>query len=572
MDAILLSVVCFATLVLVPRTLPVLRGPLQHGIPIFAGARWITAALIVCAMPLMGLWWKAVIPVWLATALTIPWLAAMSLASVEALARLVWPMGQGVAEPRWVAGMRLAAIGYGWVGACWLLAWAADMSVLGFSGIQNLLTAVHFHYAGFGACAAAALLWRHVRPAEKLLFTVTCTLLVTGIASVAVGITVAEHYSVRWPEIGSAWLTSGAVWALAGFLLRISGRVPGTWRSWALTISAMCGLLAGTMSAWYSLRGFQALDEGLLNLMVRVHGLVHAFGFVGLALLALPWPVGTSHPATLLPFSRLAAGARVGPEWFTRKGLLDDQKTASGLTDHFGDYASATLPAGDIHAEVAHFYDRTAYTQLRVVARWHGWLAWGGRIWAAMARRTGQLALPLDTDRPEQIRSQIVPLRDAADGRLGVRGWVRTRMTERGEEAIYVAAYATQQCEGRPYMNIAFPLPGGTMTSVLRVDATSGTRPDKPDGVLLTTLPDAAEPRGQQGVFAVIPARRKVIRLPLDETIVVWPAPAENWKSSFRFGEQFPNDPPTLLAVHDMWIFGWPYLRLEYWIRTDAGK
>ena len=121
-------------------------------------------------------------------------------------------------------------------------------------------------------------------------------------------------------------------------------------------------------------------------------------------------------------------------------------------------------------------------------------------------------------------------------------------------------------------MNIAFPLLGGTMTSVLRVDATSGARPDKPAGVLLTTLPDAAEPRGQQGVFAVIPGWRKVIRLPLDETIVVWPAPAENWKSSFRFGEQFPDDPPTLLAVHDMWIFGWPYLRLEYWIHTDSEK
>ena len=56
-------------------------------------------------------------------------------------------------------------------------------------------------------------------------------------------------------------------------------------------------------------------------------------------------------------------------------------------------------------------------------------------------------------------------LDDARDGRTNVRAWVRW-YADTGE-AIYAAAYATHALGSQVYMNIAFPLPLGNLTSIL---------------------------------------------------------------------------------------------------------
>jgi hypothetical protein len=106
-------------------------------------------------------------------------------------------------------------------------------------------------------------------------------------------------------------------------------------------------------------------------------------------------------------------------------------------------------------------------------------------------------------------------------------------------EAIYIAAYSSHARDGHRAMNIAFPLPWSNMTSILRMDL----RDD--GGVSLTTLPRDEARDGDQGVYLVVSGRG--LRLPLDETIDVWA-----------------NADGSLGAIHDMWIFGIRYLRLDY--------
>ena len=102
-------------------------------------------------------------------------------------------------------------------------------------------------------------------------------------------------------------------------------------------------------------------------------------------------------------------------------------------------------------------------------------------------------------------------------------------------------------------MNIAFPLPLGNLTSILRLEtlAVGGN----PDGVLLTTLPAPGQP-GDEGVYFA--NRLLPVRLPFDETIRVWPVPlgGEDDRRA-RVGA-------TVAARHDVWLFGIRFLTLHY--------
>jgi hypothetical protein len=173
--------------------------------------------------------------------------------------------------------------------------------------------------------------------------------------------------------------------------------------------------------------------------------------------------------------------------------------------------------------------------------------------------------LPLTAETGEDhIESVIVPLKDSEDGRINVRGWIRTYSNT--GEAVYVAAYAHHSFEGQTYMNIAFPLPGGNLTSILRLEAMGGHRGAK--GIVLTTFP-TREFTGDEGVYLALFSAR--LRLPFNETIRVWTP-------------SMPEVPPelrpqgagnvTVVARHEVWLFGVKFLTLDYFIfpTETAGK
>jgi len=107
-------------------------------------------------------------------------------------------------------------------------------------------------------------------------------------------------------------------------------------------------------------------------------------------------------------------------------------------------------------------------------------------------------------------------------------------------------------------MNIAFPLPGGNLASILRPENHGN------DGIVLTSHAHPIRP-GQEGVYfasALLP-----IRLPINETIFVWNAD----------GSDAPKDlmsrcGPTTGAVarHKVWLVGVHILTLDYAIDRES--
>lgn len=79
-------------------------------------------------------------------------------------------------------------------------------------------------------------------------------------------------------------------------------------------------------------------------------------------------------------------------------------------------------------------------------------------------------------------------------------------------------------------------------------------------GLLLTTL--ASDPPGDQGVYLVTPWLP--LRLPVNETIRVWPAGDPDAAVPASAGA-------TVVARHDVWVLGLPALSLDYVI-TPAGR
>ena len=447
------------------------------------------------------------------------------------------------------------------VGGAWAFAYVNDLTVMGFGGLQSLLTAAHFHYAGFGACVVAGLVGRALpsRGRVRALYVPATLGMMSGVALLAAGI-------AAWPplERAAAWVVAASLVSLG---LLVAGLAAGSGPGLARALLALAGLstlFSGAMAAWFSATGFARAGYEELSTMVAWHGLVNALGFVGLGLLGLRLlrPPSRAAPGAL-PLSRLSGGGRaIGPGFFARAGAEDPGGSVTGLMDDLGAYAREGFDARAIDAAVRSFYEDTRAWTLYVSPEWRPGWSLAGRAWRSIARRMDQLNLPWDRAAVVlPVTSRLVSLREDRDGRPRPRGWVRTyRRPDGGEgDAVYVAAYASHLRDGIRYMNIAFALPTGNMTSLLRMDALP-----EGGGLSLSTLPHAGETSdGDQGVYFA--HRFGVLRLPLDETIRVWPTGGDGgWVARHPPPDGVDPSAVALLAVHDMWLLGLRYLRLTY--------
>jgi hypothetical protein len=434
-------------------------------------------------------------------------------------------------------------------GSVWLLTWLGDFSLLGFQGLWVLLTAIHFHFAGFGCLllvgglgrilgahpTRAPRAWR-VYPVIALGLVGAFPLLAAGIA----GFRVLEMLGVAVYVLLLPGVTG---------LLFLAAAEPGARGRWLLRGAGLIVLGSTTLAGVW---GLVRPSVVTLPTMLRVHGTLNALGFVGLGLAGLRWrnPASRANPAGLV-FSRLGSRGRTGPRFFERLAAPDG-RTPTGLVDDFSEYARPDFDPLRLDPEVRRFYEHTADYRLWVVADWKPGFRLGGRLWGGLARRMQQLVLPSDTHAQRHgVKGAIVAVDDRADGRERVRGWIRTDL--KTGTPIYVAAYSSHVARDERYMNIAFPLPFSNMTSILRLDH------DAPhgQGLLLTSLAREQRPGGDQGVYLARPGL--VLRLPLNETIRVW-RPREG------------DDPAVVLrARHEMWLFGRTYLELDYFIeRLDV--
>ena len=478
-----------------------------------------------------------------AAILTIPWLSFGGVCAVIGLVRVL-PRGLKHTEELCLD----FALLYLPVGCVWLVLSRLGANPLGFSDDIVLLTAVHFHYAGF---AALTILGMIGRLAEGTLYRLSAWGAITGIPLLAVGITFSSRL-----EIVAALLLAVSLAAAAGMTAFILPRIRHRAAKALLTLSAVSLAAAMLFAGAYALGKYTGHDWLDIPRMTVVHGLANSIGFAlcGLVGWNLLHPV-SRRLAPGVPFSSFGGTSRIGPNYFDRIGaVLDVPAPPTGLVDNLDEYRRPDFDTSAVHPDIRAFYERTSEFGLLVVPDWKPGFRLGARLFRHWAERAGQLCLPLSAESQEfRIASRIFKLDDRCDGRTNVRAWIRTYTDT--DTPVYVAAYATHTEARQTYMNIAFPLPRGNLASILRLEALPGGN-GAWNGVLLSTLGS-----GDEGVYfanRVLP-----VRLPLNETIRVWTPGMAGIPVAM---ERPPNTPVTVVARHDLWLFGMQYLTLDYYI------
>jgi hypothetical protein len=260
------TVVAFAAVVVVPLGTRLLESGREPRVPrgaLFGAAACLSAALVVRA-PLGG-------------ALVLPWAMVTSwLAAQAVLARLRALRATGLLDVT-----ETAALVYLPVGAVWAAAYRLGIPLAGFAGLECLLTAAHFHFAGFGACALVTLVGRELGAEAGPIYRVGAAGTIVSVALVALGIT-ASHAIERV----AAWALVASVLLVDVCLVRLALRSRGLARG-LLLAAPLASVVAALFAAHFAESGFATLDDAKLRRMLYLHGIVNAFGFVGLGLFGI---------------------------------------------------------------------------------------------------------------------------------------------------------------------------------------------------------------------------------------------------------------------------------------------
>ena len=444
------------------------------------------------------------------------------------------------------------------VGGVWFVLSRYGLQPLGFGDTIVLLTAIHFHYAGFAAPILVGLAGRTLCDADagaRRVLWIICFAVITGTPLVAAGITLSPALAL----LGAVFITVG-LWLLAALVVTrvIPGLSSSVGAQIMLAVSSASSTVAMALACLYA----YSIVAGRLILsipqMAMFHGVANALGFSLCGLIAWSFirPAARSLPPGL-PFSRLSSRGYVGPNFFQRHNAVSNSRSKPrGLVDDLEEYRRADFDPGVIHKDVRAFYEQTALYGLLVRPRWRRGFHLGGRIAQGIGRLVGQMRLPVAAEHTEdRIESRILPITDSIDGRQNVRAWVRTY--EGTQSAMYVAAYAQHQAFGNTYMSIAFPYPCGNVSSILHMSYVPGEEGYAARGIVLSTLP-CVHAGGDQGVYFA--NRLLPVRLPINETITVWAVD----KKDAPFNVPVTNANVLVLARHEMWLFGIKFLELDY--------
>ena len=252
--------------------------------------------------------------------------------------------------------------------------------------------------------------------------------------------------------------------------------------------------------------------------------------------------------ARTVPLSPLTADWRVGAEYPERHGIVAEGEVA-GEMDDMDEFAGPEFDPDAVHPAVRAFYERTADHELAYEATWHRPFRLGAAVASRVTSRVEQLNLPGPGESDvRELHSRFARVDPAADPREGARAWVRTRTDG---DAVFVAIYAHHEREQTRYVNIAVPLPGGNLSTVLRPGNFAG------GGLELTTLDGASD----EGLYLATPLG--AVALPLDQRFRVRPADTVDPAAlSCLSGRR-----PSVVATHEMWLLGRQFLTVRYAIR-----
>jgi len=225
------------------------------------GAVLFTASLLATDGPTAG-------------TLAVPWLVVTGLLGLAALLRTVDRGGFALPETAVDTGLAYVS-----VGAVALLLYHLDITFW-FGPTIILLTAVHFHYAGFTLPVITGLTGRSRDAQPSTLFRILVGVILAGPAIIAVGISFSPLVEVV--------AVGGFTVAVAMFGWHVLFSVaPTRPRRQAVLLAASAVALPASMALalGYGVATFSGIDLGLdIATMVRLHGSLNAFGFALLGL------------------------------------------------------------------------------------------------------------------------------------------------------------------------------------------------------------------------------------------------------------------------------------------------
>ncbi|PRQ09580.1 YndJ family transporter [Enhygromyxa salina] len=260
-------------LVLVPLLLAAVVDAHEDG-PVMRALSW---AQLPCALLLpLGL---SLEPGAFALLACLPWAGWTALAAFEGLRRMwaMWRHGgrHGGVRGLYDAELAIAAgLSFPVIGSGWLLCDRLAIEPLGFSPLIVLLTAVHFHHAGFTLPVSAGLLGRAMPQREP--WRAAAVGVVVAVPLVAIGITVSPLI-----EVGASLLTATAASIVGIGMLRRATILPRAPILPAVlsALAGACLLAAMVFASSYAIGEYTGTPWPDIGSMIQLHGAVNALGF-----------------------------------------------------------------------------------------------------------------------------------------------------------------------------------------------------------------------------------------------------------------------------------------------------
>ncbi|REK22341.1 MAG: hypothetical protein DWQ42_17535 [Planctomycetota bacterium] len=267
------ALLMLAVLVLLPLAMRLVQRD-EHGAAERRVERWLAQVIAWLQLPsglLLGVALLGEVG-GISTTLALPWLATLTLTAVYGAARLC-------RRKAWLSAGGCVDLGlvYVVVGGGWAVLDRAGARPLDFEPVIVLLTAIHFHYAGFLlplltglAIADASRWWQRIVAAGVL----------AGVPLVAVGITSTQLGFTPLAECGAATLLAVGAATVGGIYLRWAAdkRWPGSarvlWGIAGATLLASMGL-----AALYGARAYLPVAWLDIPRMRALHGTANALGF-----------------------------------------------------------------------------------------------------------------------------------------------------------------------------------------------------------------------------------------------------------------------------------------------------
>lgn len=210
----------------------------------------------------------------------------------------------------------------------------------------------------------------------------------------------------------------------------------------------------------------------------------------------------------------------IGDEFYDRyaaiKGYTVEKTEGGALVDDFKSTIDTNDPnMGKLNARVAHFYEHTVQYKLEVWSQWYSPMSFFAKILIrSLSSKMDQLNIPLQPlETSRGMSNEVLHLKDK-DGKLQCACWLRKSILS--GRVVYAGFYSKCTINGVPYVRVAFPLPGGNATVLLRTTV-------QDDGAAL--LLSHGKKIGDAGYYRVKKHRDnsvKVKYLPLKESIHVF--------------------------------------------------